>query len=168
MRLVRRARQSRQGTFTMTQRSTTHATFVIERDDAHAPAKVFRAFADPVSKAKWFIGPEEWEKSNHQMDFRVGGKESVSGGPPGGPVHYYNAEYRDIIPNQRIVSSYEMHIDAQRISVSLASMEFKPNGAGTTFVLTEQGIFLDGYDDAGERERGTRELLDQLETYLSR
>jgi uncharacterized protein YndB with AHSA1/START domain len=148
-------------------RSTTHATFVIERDYKATPAKVFDAFANPQSKAKWFGGPDEWEKSNHKLDFRVGGKESVSGGPPGGVVHSYNAEYWDIVPNERIVSSYEMHMDARRISVSLASMEFKPNGAGTTFVLTEQGIFLDGYDDAGERERGTRELLDQLETYLN-
>jgi uncharacterized protein YndB with AHSA1/START domain len=91
----------------------------------------------------------------------------VSGGPPGGVVHAYNAEYWDIVPNERIVSSYEMHLDKRRISVSLASMEFKPKGSGTTFVLTEQGIFLDGYDDAGERERGTRELLAQLETYLN-
>lgn len=149
-------------------RSTTHATFVIERSFKAAPAKVFDAFANPESKAKWFGGPEEWEKSNHKFDFRVGGKESISGGPPGGVVHRYDAEYWDIVPNERIVSSYEMHLNEKRISVSLASMEFKPNGSGTTFVLTEQGIFLDGYDDAGERERGTRELLDQLETYLSR
>jgi len=149
-------------------RSTTHATFVIEREFKAAPARVFDAFANPQTKAKWFGGPEDWEKSNHKLDFRVGGKESVSGGPPGGTVHYYNAQYWDIVPNARIVSSYEMHMDAQRISVSLATMEFKPNGSGTTFVLTEQGIFLDGYDDAGERERGTRELLDQLDAYLSK
>ena len=54
----------------------------------------------------------------------------MSGGPPGGAVHYYNAEYWDIVQNERIVSSYEMHIDKQRISVSLATMEFKPNGVG--------------------------------------
>lgn len=152
----------------MTKRSTTHATFVIEREYAHPPAKVFDAFANAQSKAKWFVGPEEWEKSNHKLDFRVGGKESVSGGPPGGTVHHYNAEYWDIVPNARIVSAYEMHMDALRISVSLATMEFEPTGAGTKFVLTEQGVFLDGYDDAGERERGTRELLGQLETFLNR
>lgn len=147
-------------------RSTTHATFVIERDFPHPPAKVFDAFANPQSKAKWFGGPEEWEKSNHQLDFRIGGKESASGGTPDGPVHAYSAEYWDIVPNERIVSCYEMHLDKTRISVSLATLEFKPSVAGTRFVLTEQGVFLDGYDDAGERERGTRELLDQLDRYL--
>jgi uncharacterized protein YndB with AHSA1/START domain len=151
----------------MTKRSVTHATFVIERTFKAAPVKVFDAFANPQSKAKWFGGPDEWEKSNHKLDFRVGGKESVSGGPPGGPVHSYSAEYWEITQNERIVSSYEMHLGEQRISVSLATMEFKPNGAGTVFVLTEQGAFLDGYDDAGERERGTNELLGQLETYLN-
>jgi len=148
-------------------RSTTHATFVIERAYPHAPAKVFAAFADLQSKTKWFGGPEEWQKaSEHTLDFRVGGKESLSGGPSDGPVHTYNATYWDIVENERIVSAYEMHLDKTRISVSLATMEFKPNGSGTTFVLTEQGVFLDGYDDTGERERGTRELLNQLEVYL--
>jgi uncharacterized protein YndB with AHSA1/START domain len=149
-------------------RSTSHATFVIERNFKAGPAKVFDAFANPKSKAQWFGGPDEWDKSDNAFDFRVGGKESVSGGPPGGTVHTYNAEYWDIVANERIVSSYEMLMDKRRISVSLATMEFKPNASGTTFVLSEQGIFLDGYDDAGERERGTRELLDQLEAYLSK
>lgn len=151
----------------MTKRSTTHATFVIEREYKAAPTRVFAAFADPKQKIKWFGGPDEWEKSNHKLDFRVGGKESVSGGPPGGVVHAYNAEYWEITENERIVASYEMHLDDRRISVSLATMEFKPSGSGTKFVLTEQGAFLDGYDDAGERERGTKELLKQLETYLN-
>jgi uncharacterized protein YndB with AHSA1/START domain len=151
----------------MIKRSATHATFVIERDYKAAPAKVFDAFANPQSKAKWFGGPDEWEKSPHSFDFRVGGKESLSGGPVGGAVHTYNAQYWDIVENERIVSSYEMLLDQRRISVSLATMEFKPNGAGTTFILSEQGVFLDGYDDAGERERGSRILLDQLETYLN-
>jgi uncharacterized protein YndB with AHSA1/START domain len=151
----------------MTKRSTIHATFVIEREYKAAPAKVFAAFADPDSKAKWFVGPEEWTQSNHKLDFRVGGKESVSGGPPGGPVHSYNAEYWDITPNQRIVSSYEMHMDEKRTSVSLATFEFKSSGAGTKLILTEQGAFLDGVDDAAERERGTNVLLDQLATFLN-
>lgn len=151
----------------MTNRSTTHATFVIEREYKAAPAKVFDAFANPASKAKWFVGPEEWKQSNHKLDFRVGGKESVSGGPPGGPVHYYNAEFWEITPNERIVSSYEMHMDEKRTSVSLATFEFRPHGAGTKFVLTEQGAFLDGVDGAAERERGTNELLGQLATFLA-
>ena len=152
----------------MSKRSATHATFVIERKYAAAPAKVFGAFADPKKKAQWFVGPENWEKSDHKLDFRIGGKESVSGGPPGGPVHHYNAAIWDIVENERIIDSYEMHLDKTRISVSLGTTEIRPDGAGTTLVYTEQGAYLDGYDDAGERERGTQGLFDQLETFLSK
>jgi hypothetical protein len=46
--------------------------------------------------------------------------------------------------------------------VSLATFELKAAGTGTRLILTEQGAFLDGYDDAGSRERGTAGLLDAL------
>ena len=67
-----------------------------------------------------------------------------------------------LVPDQRIVYSYVMHLDEQRISVSLATIELLPDGKGTLLKLTEQGVFLDGYDDAGKREDGTKGLLDQL------
>lgn len=153
----------------MTNRSTQHATFVIERAYDFPPEQVYAAWANPKAKASWFVGPEEWEKSDHKLDFRVGGKESVSGGPPGGPAHKYNATIYDIAPSERIVSAYEMHIDDVRISVSLATVQFKPGArGGATVVYTEQAAFLDGYDDAGSRERGTRDLLDNLEAALKR
>lgn len=150
----------------MTKRNTAHSTFVIARELPHPPAKVFAAYSDLNKKKKWFGGPDDWERSNHQLDFRVGGKESESGGPPGGVVHSFNAEYWDIVPNERIVMAYEMHLDGTRISVSLGTTELKPSSTGTTLTYTEQGIYLDGFDDAGGREHGTRELLNQLEAYL--
>jgi uncharacterized protein YndB with AHSA1/START domain len=72
------------------------------------------------------------------------------------------------VPNQRIISTYDMHLDKARISVSLATVEFKQEGKGTRMIYTEQGAFLDGYDDAGQREQGTRGILDQLGEALRR
>jgi uncharacterized protein YndB with AHSA1/START domain len=128
---------------------------------------VFSAYANPKNKAQWFGGPDEWKKSDYKLDFRVGGRESVSGGPKGGPVHSYNGLYVDVVDNERIVISYEMRLDRTRISVSLGTTELKPSGAGTRLVYTEQGVYLDGYDDAGSRERGTRELFDELDAFLN-
>ena len=100
------------------------------------------------------------------MDFRVGGLETSVGGPPGGPVSSFRGIYQDIVPDQRIVYSYDMDLDGDRISVSLTTIEFKPEGAGTHLVFTEQGAYLDGWDKPDGREQGTRDLLDNLERYL--
>jgi uncharacterized protein YndB with AHSA1/START domain len=146
----------------MTERSVTHATLAIERTYDATPARVFAAWADPAAKARWFAGPEGWESGGYELDFRVGGKECAVGGPPGGPIHRYDARYYDIVPDERIVYSYEMHTDDTRISVSLATVEFKPAGVGTRLIVTEQGAFLDGYDTPALREQGTIDLLDAL------
>ncbi|MBT2304624.1 hypothetical protein J7E70_29820 [Variovorax paradoxus] len=41
-------------------------------------------------------------------------------------------------------------IDGRKISVSLATFEFKASDAGAKLIMTEQGAFLDGYDVNGE------------------
>ncbi len=152
----------------MSQRSVTHATFVLERTYDASPARVFAAFASPDAKRKWFVGPDNLDQSDHAMDFRVGGVETVSGGPPGGPVFTFRARYEDIVADQRIVTSYDMHMDGDRISVSLATVELESVGDGTRLTYTEQGAFLDGLDTAASREEGTAGLLDNLGAALSR
>jgi len=152
----------------MTERSTHHAKFVIERIYAAPPARVFAAWADPKAKARWFVGRDDAAHSDHELDFRVGGRERVSGGPPGGQVLLFNAVYQDIVPNERIVYTYGMQLDATRMSVSLATVEFRPEGAGTRLIFTEQNVLLDGIDSADHRRRGTRDLLEHLDTALRR
>ncbi|MEO7110229.1 MAG: SRPBCC family protein [Polyangiaceae bacterium] len=146
----------------MKNRSTQHATFRIERTFPVAPARVFAAWSSAESKGRWFGGPEEWVRGKHELDFRVGGREFLSGGPKGSPAHTYEARYQDIVPNERILYTYEMHLGDNKISVSLATIEIKAEGSGTRLTLTEQGVFLDGYDDAGSREKGTIDLMDKL------
>jgi uncharacterized protein YndB with AHSA1/START domain len=73
-----------------------------------------------------------------------------------------DAVYHDVVADQRIVYAYEMHLDDRKISVSLATFELKPAVNDVHLVMTEQGAFLDGYDDAGSRERGSNFLLDAL------
>ena len=144
----------------MTTRSAEHGTFVLSRTYPVAPERVFAAWASREAKARWFGAPGD--DTNLKLDFRVGGTESLSGGPPDGPVHAYQATYHDIVPNQRIVYGYTMDADAERISVSVTTVEFAAAGDGTTLTFTEQGVFLDGHDTLVVREKGTGELLDQL------
>jgi uncharacterized protein YndB with AHSA1/START domain len=146
---------------TMAERSAVHGSFTIERVYDAAPARVFNAWADPEAKARWFAGPADWQLVDRRIDFRVGGREHLSG-RRADFMSIFDGVYHDIVPDQRIIYSYDMHLDRRHISVSLATVEFEAEGAGTRLVFTEQAVFLDGYDDAGGRERGTRVLLDQL------
>jgi uncharacterized protein YndB with AHSA1/START domain len=150
----------------MNDRSATHATFSIERTYEASASQVFKGWADPSAKARWFIGPEGWKETLRELDFRVGGRERLSGIHPGGRTSDYDARYWDIVPNQRLVFTYEMHAGGKRISVSLATVELKSVSVGTRLTFAEQAAFLDGFEDGGGRERGTRAHLERLDRVL--
>jgi len=152
----------------MTERSVTHNTFRIERTYGASSARVFEAFADKEAKERWFAGPPEWGPSEHEMDFRVGGREIDRGGPPGGPTHMMDGRYHEIVPDERIVFTYDMFVDDVQLSVSLTTIEMKSQGSGTQLVFTEQGVYFDGHEDPALREEGTNGLLDALGAALER
>jgi uncharacterized protein YndB with AHSA1/START domain len=142
--------------------SIVHASFSLSRVYPAPPALVFQALSDPAAKARWFGGGDTYAVLERSMDIRPGGREHLSGRWANGLVSKFDALYYDVVPNERLVYTYEMHLDERKISVSLATMEIKPEGTGTRLTVTEQGAFLDGYDDAGSREHGTGFLLDKL------
>jgi uncharacterized protein YndB with AHSA1/START domain len=149
-------------------RSAVHATFQLERTYPAPIARIWKALTDETAKQKWFSGPSDsWEMLERHMDVRVGGTERLKGRWKSGMVSAFAATYHDVIPQERLIYSYEMHIDDRKISVSLATMQLKAAGGQTTLIVTEQGAFLDGYDDAGSREQGTGFLLDALGASLT-
>jgi uncharacterized protein YndB with AHSA1/START domain len=57
-----------------------HGMFTVERRYKAAPARVFAAFATEEGKQAWFSGPnDDWDLLDRAFDFRVGGKERLSG-----------------------------------------------------------------------------------------
>ena len=152
----------------MSKRSATHGTFTLERVYDAPPARVFKAWADPAIKARWFAGPSDWQMLERSIEFRVGGTDRLSGRKGSGIVSTFDAVYHDIVPDQRIIYCYDMRLDDAHISASLATVQLAPAAAGTRLTFTEQAVFLDGYDDSGSRERGTRILLEQLGGELRR
>jgi uncharacterized protein YndB with AHSA1/START domain len=151
----------------MTKRSVNHATFVIERRYPQHPAKVFGAWASLAAKSIWMDDPDfKSDGTEGELDFRVGGHERFGGMTPEGSTYRYDATYYDIVPDHRIVYSYEMYSGEDRMSVSVATVEMVPDADGTKLTLTEQGVFLDGIDKPEAREEGTNWLLDNLGKYL--
>jgi uncharacterized protein YndB with AHSA1/START domain len=146
----------------MTGPSTVHDTFVIERGYDVPPQQVFKAWSEPAIKARWFAGSPDALGAGYELDFRVGGRELNRGGPPGGPVYTYEAQFHDIVAGERIVFTYELYADDRRLSVSVTTVEFRADGDGTHLVFTEQGVFLDGLDTSAQREEGTLGILASL------
>jgi len=137
--------------------------FTVERTFKATPAQAFKAFTDERAKSRWFAGggddPKLVERS---MDVRPGGREVAVGKWKSGVTTRFDAVYFDVVPDRRLVYAYEMHIDARKISVSLACVEIEPHPAGVKLKVAEQAVFLDGYDDNGSREHGTNFLMDKL------
>lgn len=152
----------------MTERSAQHSTFVIERSYPQHPAKVFAAWADAAAKDIWMDDPDyASDGSSYEMEFRVGGHERFGGMTPEGSSYRYDAMFYDIVPDHRIVFSYEMYAGDERMSVSVTTVEITPDGGGTKLIYTEQGVFLDGIDKPEMRQEGTEWLLDNLGKYLA-
>ena len=146
----------------MPERSVTHATFVVERVYPATPARVFAA------------GPMRGQRRAGSGRRKKGSTNtpstSVSAAANGARAATPNGGRP--IPMRRITStscrangsSPPMRCTsmARAFSVSLGTVELKPEGKGTRLKYTEQGAFLDGFDQPELREKGTADLLDAL------
>ena len=122
----------------------THGSFSVERIYDAAPARVFAAWAEIEAKSKWFIGPEGWSPARRSLDFRVGGREILQGRFDAGMETRYIATFFEIVHECRIIYVYDMHLDDQHYSLSLATVEFKGAGEQTRMLFHEQIVFLSG------------------------
>ena len=145
----------------MTTRSAQHGTIRLERRYKASPARVFAAWAEPKARARWDV-PGRWVIAEQTFDFREGGREVKRFGPKGDPRLVADTLYLDIVPQRRIVFSYSMTSRGTPISVSLTTIELSPDGRDTHLLLTEQIVFLDGNDNAVNREEGLASMLDKI------
>lgn len=150
----------------MNDHSVKHATFVIKRSYNADLSRVFGAFADAAIKRRWFIEGDGWVIAEFSSNFTEGGRERSSFRYGDGPLMSNDTLYREILPQKRIVLTYTMTIGGKRVSDSLATIEFCPDGPLTHLTYTEQAAFFDGTDRPADREAGFNELFDALDAEL--
>jgi len=155
--------------------NTNHGAFFIERRYDAAPQRVFAAWSDADAKRAWHVEGKAWELRSYEMDFREGGREASSfrfldGLKVFGEETIFDNEtvYDEIIPNERLIFTYSMSRNTKRFSVSLATIEFKADGAATRLLFSEQAAFFEGADGLKMREQGWRELLGKLDAFLAK
>ncbi len=152
----------------MTERSVRHATLAIERCYPAEPRRVFSAWADGEARQIWMDDPDfTSDGTAYELDFRAAGYERFRSLAPDGSTYRCEALIYDIVPDHRIVYSYEMYAGKARMPVSLATVEIVPHRDGARLTYTEQGAVLDGIDSPEARDGGWQEILGNLGAYLT-
>ncbi|MCC7274707.1 MAG: SRPBCC domain-containing protein [Alphaproteobacteria bacterium] len=126
------------------------------------PARVYSAWTDPVKLGKWF-GPARVVSAEAEADVRVGGRFRVRLTTNDGERHEVGGEYREIVPEEKLVFTWAWHSTPER--ESLVTVRLKPDGDGTVLILTHEQLF-----DEASRDRhvmGWTGSFDKLEAFLA-
>ena len=151
----------------MSEPSVLHNTFVIERQFAATPERLFAALADPAQVRRWYAEGDGRNAETFDMDFRVFGRQQMASrmGPETpfpGVTLASDAVFLDIVPDRRLVMAQTMTLAGRRISASLITYEVLTSSHGSELRFTHQGAFFEGSDGPKMREDGWRHLLDSL------
>ena len=126
---------------------------------------VFKAMSDPDLIPRWW-GPRAYTTTVEKMDFRPGGRWRFINGFPDGSTTAFRGEYREIVPPERIVQTFEWEPMAGHISVETAT--FTERDGRTLFA--DRTVFASKEDrDAmiqSGMEKGLRETHDRLAELL--
>ncbi len=136
--------------------------------DLDAPRDlVFKTMMDPKLIPQWW-GPRRYTTAVDKMDVRVGGKWRFVNRAADGGEHWFNGEYREIVPPERVVQTFEYEPMAGHISVDTMTLE--DIGPGRTR-MTVRSVFAtkedcDGMMQSG-MESGARETYERLDEILA-
>ena len=128
---------------------------------------VFKAMTDPKLIPQWW-GPRSDKTTVDKMDVRPGGAwRFVSTGPNG--TYAFRGEYREIVPFEKIVQTFEFEPMAGHISVETATLTDLPGGRT---LFTSRSVFSskqerDGMVQSG-MESGLRETYERLDEVFAK
>ncbi|WP_455199087.1 SRPBCC family protein [Kaarinaea lacus] len=137
------------------------------------PEQVFNAWADPEALGKWF-GPHSHNCVVEKFEFKEGGNYQVRMIPTGQDADCEGdttqdsvcaGQFVEIIPNQRIVMTFDWIENGAPLGDSLLTIELSADGGKTRLMLTHERLPDEQLRDA--HESGWQGSLECLETYLS-
>jgi uncharacterized protein YndB with AHSA1/START domain len=149
--------------------ATDHATdsladrqLVITRE-YDAPARLlFEAWSKPEHLMRWF-GPEGYPLTMCEVDFRVGGRfRFAMTGPDGVQNPPFGGEYREIVPNEKIVFTDKFELpDAEELVMTVTFDEHDGKTTQTLTTLFRTAAVKEEHLAVGMDE-GLNSSLDQL------
>jgi uncharacterized protein YndB with AHSA1/START domain len=123
---------------------------------------VYMAWTTPELVKRWF-GGNHGEVTSTEIDLRVGGTWRYVMGGGDGPEFGFHGEYRELVPNERIVSTevYEGAPDAESVN-TLTLTEHDGRTTMTVLIQHQSRANRDAVLEAG-METGMNAALDKLE-----
>jgi uncharacterized protein YndB with AHSA1/START domain len=132
----------------------------------NAPAdKVYAAWTDPEKIVHWFGPANAVGKSvRAEMDVRVGGRYRMRFKTDDGESHEVGGQYKEVMPNERLVFSWAWHSTPER--ESQVTVLTKAEGKGTLLTLKHEQFFDQAAADG--HKRGWTGTLEKLAAWLER
>ena len=129
--------------------------------------RVFRAYTDPKLIPRWW-GPRRHTTKVDAMDVRKGGKWRYVSRDEDGTEYAFRGEYREIVPPERLVSTFEFEGMPGKVIVDTAT--FEVFGRKTKVTVTSQFASLEDLEGmlASGMEDGALESWDRLAELLAR
>jgi uncharacterized protein YndB with AHSA1/START domain len=128
--------------------------------------RLFQAYTDPKVIPRWW-GPARYTTAVDRMDLRPGGTWRYVHRGADGSEYAFRGEYREIVPPERLVSTFEFEGLPGHVSVDTASFE----DLGGKTRLTAVSLFdsvedRDGMANSGA-EQGAIETWERLARLLA-
>ena len=128
---------------------------------------VYKAMTDRDLIPRWW-GPRRLTTIVDKMDVRPGGSWRFISREADGKESGFRGQYREIVPGEKIVQTFEWEPMAGHISVETATLTDLPGGRT---LLTTRSVFSskedrDGMVESG-MEDGVRETYDRLDEVLA-
>ncbi len=137
----------------------------LEREFAHPPDAVFRAWTDADALARW-MGPGEVTCAGAEMDAREGGAYAFPMLTSDGTSHTVRGTILELVPNRRLRFTWawdqETGGSGQLMEVTV---DVEPTETGTRLVL-HQTNFIDA-EARDKHAHGWSGSLDKLERHLA-
>jgi uncharacterized protein YndB with AHSA1/START domain len=103
------------------------------------PERLYRAFVTPDAMAKW-LPPYGFTCTVHHLDARVGGTYRMSfTNFSTGNGHSFGGEYRELIPNERLVYSDKFE-DPGMPNEMLTTVTLKQVSCGTEITIVQENL----------------------------
>jgi uncharacterized protein YndB with AHSA1/START domain len=112
-------------------------TLVIERVFKAQPDRVFRAWTDPATLARWW-GPEGFTTPELSLDVRPGGAWRTVMRSPNGSDHPVSGHFREISPPHRLVLTWAWEENGQRGYETEIALTFSAVESGTHMRLVQR------------------------------